>query len=62
MKFYGYGIVWDADNSKPLAEFAGGEFETKVKKTIKTLTDLGYKNDGPEPEDPPADPPVNPPV
>lgn len=62
MKFYGYGIVWDGDNNKPLVEFENGEFETRSKKTIKALTDLGYKNDGPDSVEPPQDPPVDPPV
>lgn len=58
MKFYGHGIVWDADKDKPLCEFKDGVFETKTKRTIDKLTALGYENDGATADTPPDEPPT----
>lgn len=48
MKFYGYGIVWDKEQGKPLCKFQSGELETEDKKINDTLKVLGYKHDEPE--------------
>lgn len=49
MRFYGNGVVWDAENNKPLVRFAGGVFETTDKHIADKLIALGYKHDGDEP-------------
>ena len=54
MRFYQSGlesIVWDPENDCALAEFKNGAFETKNKKVIAKLKELGYKTSGPEPDD-----------
>ena len=50
MRFYGNGVVWDAENNKPLVRFAGGVFETTDKYTADRLIALGYPHDGDEPK------------
>lgn len=47
MKFYGNGIVWNAQAGRPLCRFEKGEFITEDESVIKTLTELGYKHDEP---------------
>ena len=46
MKFFGNGIIWDAENNKNLCKFENGEFETENKRVIHILTEMGYENDG----------------
>ena len=59
MKFFGNGIVWDAEISKTLCEFSRsarrhekGVFETEDIKKIKKLINLGYEYEGVIPEEP----------
>lgn len=47
MKFYGNGIVWNAQAGRPLCRFEKGEFITEDESVIKALADLGYKHDEP---------------
>lgn len=37
------GIVWDADENKPLARFQKGVFETEDGKVASKLKKLGYE-------------------
>jgi hypothetical protein len=46
MKYKGNGIVWDAENDKPLAEFIGGSFETNEDRIIDKLDELGFESEG----------------
>lgn len=46
MKFFGHGVVWDAENIKVLCRFGKGELEVEDKRTIDILKDLGYEHDG----------------
>lgn len=50
MKFYGSGVVWDAENNKALVEF-GAECEAEItdERVVKLLKDAGYEC---EPEKP----------
>ena len=50
MRFYGKGVVWDAENNRPLMRFAGGVFDTTDKRIADKLIALGYKHDGDEPK------------
>lgn len=47
MKFYGNGIVWNAQANRPLCRFEKGGFITEDESVIKALADLGYKHDEP---------------
>lgn len=47
MKFYGNGIVWNAQANRPLCRFEKGELVTEDENVIKTLAELGYKHDEP---------------
>ena len=47
VKFYGNGIVWNAQANRPLCRFIKGEFITEDEGVVKTLTELGYKHDEP---------------
>ena len=40
------GIVWDAQNNKPLIKFVDGEAETNDEAVAKKLQDMGYAVDG----------------
>ena len=52
MKFYGNGIVWDAERSKALCNFGKEkEFETEDKRTIDILVKLGYEREEVENEE-----------
>ena len=47
MKFFGNGVVWDAERSKALCRFdKSGELETDDKRICDKLVELGYKHDG----------------
>jgi len=47
MKFYGNGVIWDAEKSKPLCRFdKSGVFETEDKRIMDILVNNGYKHDG----------------
>ena len=52
MKFYGKGIIWDAENDCILCRFKDGEFETEDKRVIFKLAELGFKYEGELPEIP----------
>ena len=45
MKFYGNGIVWNAQANRPLCRFEKGEITTEDESIITVLTDLRYKHD-----------------
>lgn len=45
MRFYGNGVVWDAQNDRPLARFVGGVFDTEEQRTTQLLIDSGYRRD-----------------
>ena len=47
MKFYGNGIIWNAQANRPLCRFEKGEFTTEDEGAIKALMNLGYKHDEP---------------
>jgi len=52
VKFYGNGIVWDAERSKALCNFGKEkEFETEDKRTIDILVKLGYEREEVENEE-----------
>lgn len=36
------GLIWDAENDKPLADFVKGIFETSDETVIEKLTELGF--------------------
>ena len=40
------GIIWDAQNNKPLIKFVDGEAETNDEAVAKKLQELGYTVDG----------------
>ena len=46
MKFFGNGIVWDAEKERALCTFEKGEHETVDKRTADILIGLGFENDG----------------
>lgn len=48
MKFYGNGIVWDAQAGRTLCRFINGEFESTDEHTESVLKGLGYKYDPPK--------------
>lgn len=46
MKFYGRGIVWDAERNKPLCTFdRNGELEVSDERTCRLLVKHGYRHD-----------------
>lgn len=45
MKFYGKGIVWNAQANRPLCKFENGELITEDTIIINELMGLGYKYD-----------------
>jgi hypothetical protein len=45
MRFYGNGIVWDAEKDCKLMKFAGGVFDTEDQQTIRLLVRNGYRHD-----------------
>ena len=45
---HGKGIVWDAENNRPLAMFAGGLFMTSDETVALKLQEMGYRVDYPE--------------
>lgn len=49
MEFYGKGVVWDKDKSRPLCRFTDGRLETTDPQVIEKLKEAGYEH-GPEPE------------
>ncbi len=40
MIFYGTGIVWDAENNRPLCRFVGGKYETNDSREIVLLKQM----------------------
>ena len=47
MKFFGNGVVWDAERSKALCRFdKSGELDTDDKRICDKLAELGYKHNG----------------
>lgn len=42
MIFKGAGIVWDAENNKPLCKFEDGIFDAKTKRDQDILKKSGY--------------------
>jgi hypothetical protein len=72
MRFYGNGIVWDAEKDCPLARFVGGSLETDDPRTKQLLIAGGYRHEAddgaeavsekqadPSPTAPPAKPRVS---
>lgn len=47
MRFYGNGIVWDAEKVQRLMKFTDGVYETDDPYIIKKLKAFGYKHDNP---------------
>lgn len=45
MIFYGKGVVWDKERSKPLCRFENGVFETKNTRIIRLLKETGYEGE-----------------
>lgn len=46
MRFYGNGIVWDAERNTRLCKFKGGELDTSNERVIQLLSRMGYRYDG----------------
>jgi len=42
MKYKGHGIIWDAENNKPLCEFIDGEITTDNERTVEIMNGLGH--------------------
>jgi hypothetical protein len=49
MKFYGRGVVWDAENNKALCRFVNGEIETSDERVMNKLFKLGYEHNFEDP-------------
>ena len=45
MRFYGNGIVWDAENNKRLIRFTDGVCETDDKRICSELKRMGFASD-----------------
>jgi hypothetical protein len=45
VRFYGNGIVWDAERNTRLCKFKGGELDTCNERVIQLLSRMGYRHD-----------------
>ena len=52
MRFYGNGVVWNAEEDRRLCKFNNGVFNTTDQRVIDKLLSLGYKSDCVSAEEP----------